>query len=222
MLTICYHFLLFNINKLIDLHCARRTVHSPQRETSCMVMGISLGVIPLYVHDTLKFSNVITGLVIGLQYAATLLTRHLAGKMADTKGGKKAVILGIILSACSGLFCLLSYWMHTIPIYSVISLSLGRILLGIGESYLVIGIFAWGFSLVGSKNIGKVMVWNGMGMYGGMACGAPLGIWLSLSFSLPIAFAGIMPGRNSTGITSKTHTSTIFKYSIGKSPKMRT
>lgn len=157
-----------------------------------LIMGISLGVIPFYVHDTLNFSNVIVGLVIGLQYAATLLTRHFAGKMADTKGGKKAVTTGIFLSAFSGLFCLLSCWTQSSPLIGLLSLSLGRILLGIGESYLVIGIFAWGFSLVGQKNIGRVMVWNGMGMYGGMACGAPLGIWLTSSFSLSVAFAGII------------------------------
>jgi MFS family permease len=157
-----------------------------------LIMGISLGLIPAYVHNNLKFSNLIVGLIVGIQYAATLLTRHFAGKMADTKGGKKAVVTGISLSAISGLFCLASFFIQGQAILSVLSLSLGRILLGIGESYLVIGIFAWGFSLVGAQNIGKVMVWNGMGMYGGMACGAPLGIWLSSEFSLPFAFAGIV------------------------------
>ncbi|MBS7565462.1 arabinose transporter [Mucilaginibacter sp. Bleaf8] len=157
-----------------------------------LVMGISLGIIPVYVHDTLKFSNFVVGLVIGLQYAATLLTRHFAGKRADTKGGKSAVITGIFLSALSGLFCLFSFWLQNSPLISLSSLLVGRILLGVGESYLVIGIFAWGFALVGSKNIGKVMVWNGMGMYGGMACGAPLAIWLTSAFSISVAFAGIV------------------------------
>ncbi|WP_158798919.1 MFS transporter [Pedobacter sp. L105] len=157
-----------------------------------LIMGISLGVMPVYVHDTLKFSNIIVGLVIGIQYLATLLTRHSAGKMADTMGGKKSVVRGIFLSAISGIFCLISYWISATTLLSLSSLIIGRILLGIGESYLVIGIFAWGFALVGSKNVGKVMVWNGMGMYGGMACGAPLGIWLTSAFSLPIAFMGII------------------------------
>ncbi|MES2279004.1 MAG: MFS transporter [Bacteroidota bacterium] len=157
-----------------------------------LIMGISLGVIPIYVHNVLKYSNIIVGLVIGMQYFATLLTRHFAGKMADLKGGKKAVILGMALSAISGLFCLVSYWFASLPVLSLIALIAGRILLGVGESYLVIGIFAWGFILVGPKNIGKVMVWNGMGMYGGMACGAPLGILLVSSFSLPVALLGIV------------------------------
>ncbi|RZK39186.1 MAG: MFS transporter, partial [Hymenobacter sp.] len=157
-----------------------------------LVMGISLGLIPAYVHDTLKYSNLVVGLVIGVQYAATLLTRHFAGKMADVHGGRRSVMRGIALSALSGLFCLASYGLMAVPLLSLAALTTGRILLGVGESYLVIGIFAWGFILAGPKNVGKVMVWNGMGMYGGMACGAPLGIFLASAFSLLAAFEGIV------------------------------
>ncbi|MHB8209470.1 MFS transporter [Mucilaginibacter sp.] len=157
-----------------------------------LIMGISLGVIPSYVHTTLGFSNLIVGVVIGIQYASTLCTRHFAGKLADSKGGKRSVITGISISSLSGLFCLFSLWFASFPLLSLATLIIGRILLGIGESFLVIGIFTWGFILVGPKHTGKVMVWNGMGMYGGMACGAPLGIFLTSAFSLSTAFALIV------------------------------
>lgn len=157
-----------------------------------LIMGISLGIIPSYVHQTLGFNNLVVGSVIGIQYVATLLSRHFAGKMSDVKGGKKSVMLGLLLSSVSGILCLISYLSVSIPNLSLASLLLGRIFLGVGESYLVIGIFAWGFILAGQKNVGKVMVWNGMGMYGGMACGAPLGILLSSTFSLTAAFSAII------------------------------
>jgi MFS family permease len=156
-----------------------------------LIMGISLGVIPAYVHKILGFSNLIVGVIIGIQYASTLCTRHFAGKLADSKGGKRSVITGITISSLSGLFCLLSVWLVPYALLSLASLIVGRILLGIGESFLVIGIYTWGFILVGPTNTGKVMVWNGMGMYGGIACGAPLGIFLTSIFSLSTAFAGI-------------------------------
>lgn len=156
-----------------------------------LIMGISLGVIPAYVHGTLGLSNLIVGVVIGIQYASTLCTRHFAGKLADSKGGKRSVITGIIISSVSGLFCLLSLLLTGTAMLSLTVLIAGRILLGVGESFLVIGIFTWGFIIVGPKHTGKVMVWNGMGMYGGMACGAPLGIFLSSAFSLYAAFAGV-------------------------------
>jgi MFS family permease len=156
-----------------------------------LIMGISLGVLPNYVHGSLGFNNLVVGVVIGLQYAATLCTRHFAGKMADSKGGRQAVITGIVISSVSGIFCLFSQLLTAMPIASLSALIAGRILLGIGESYLVIGVFAWGFILVGPKNTGKVMVWNGMGMYGGMACGAPLGIFLQTQWSITTAFAAL-------------------------------
>jgi MFS family permease len=156
-----------------------------------LIMGISLGTLPQFVHRTLGYNNIIVGAVIGLQYVATLLTRHLAGQSADAKGGKVTVSIGLCLSALSGIFCLLSLWSQSQAVLSLVSLCLARILLGMGESYLVIGIFAWGFLLVGNNNTGKVMVWNGLGMHGGMALGAPLGIYLQTKFGLGVSFAGI-------------------------------
>ncbi|OOQ61723.1 MFS transporter [Mucilaginibacter pedocola] len=157
-----------------------------------LIMGISLGTLPAYVHDALGGSNVIVGVVVGLQYLATLLTRHLAGQSADGRGGKVTVAVGLTLSAVSGLFCLLSLFFKTNILASLVLLCAGRILLGVGESYLVIGIFAWGFVLVGPTNTGKVMVWNGLGMHAGMALGAPLGIFLQSHFGLATAFSGIV------------------------------
>jgi MFS family permease len=157
-----------------------------------LIMGIALGALPRFVHEILGYNNIIVGVVIGLQYAATLLTRHLAGRSADSKGGKTTVSTGLVLSALSGIFCLLSIWLNSHALISLMTLCVGRVLLGVGESYLVIGIFAWGFLLVGSKNTGKVMVWNGLGMHGGMALGAPLGIFLQDRFGLSFPFAGIV------------------------------
>jgi MFS family permease len=157
-----------------------------------LIMGISLGVLPAYVHNQLLFSNLVVGVVIGTQYAATLCTRHFAGRIADTKGGRVSATTGLIFSSLSAVFCLLSSAFSSFRLLSLAILIGGRILLGVGESFLVIGIFTWGFNLVGSNNTGKVMVWNGMGMYGGMACGAPLGVFLATKFSLAVAFGSIM------------------------------
>jgi MFS family permease len=156
-----------------------------------LIMGISLGTLPEFVHHSLGYNNIIVGTVIGLQYVATLLTRHLAGQSADARGGKVTVAIGLGLSALSGIFCLLSLWLQSQAALSLALLCLARVMLGIGESYLVIGIFAWGFLLVGNKNTGKVMVWNGLGMHGGMALGAPIGIYLHTNFGLGFSFAGI-------------------------------
>jgi MFS family permease len=167
-----------------------------------LVMGISLGVLPSYVHQILGYSDLLVGLVIGTQYVATLGTRHLAGTMADMRGGRRAVFTGVLLSAGAGVLCLLSLLLAASPALSLGCLLVGRALLGVGESFLVIGIFAWGFVLVGPHNTGKVMVWNGMGMHSGMACGAPLGLWLQAVAGLRLAFGvSVLLPLLSLGIT---------------------
>jgi MFS family permease len=152
--------------------------------TEFLVMGVSLGLLPSFIHQTLGLSNIWVGVVIGTQYVTTLATRQFSGKMADHKGSKLSVLTGIATSACCGICLMLATGLTATPYLSLALLIAGRILLGIGESFLVVGIFTWGFALVGPNNTGKVMVWNGMGMYSGMACGAPIGIFLLAQLGL--------------------------------------
>jgi len=53
-------------------------------------IGIPLAVLPGYVHTDLGFGAVAAGLVISVQYLATLLSRPFAGRFIDTRGPKKA------------------------------------------------------------------------------------------------------------------------------------
>ena len=50
---------------------------------SYLTIGLPLAVLPGYVHDVMGFSAFWAGLVISLQYFATLLSRPHAGRYAD-------------------------------------------------------------------------------------------------------------------------------------------
>ncbi len=54
-----------------------------------LTIGLPLAVLPGLVNDTLGYSAFWAGLVISLQYLATLLSRPHAGRYADLWGPKK-------------------------------------------------------------------------------------------------------------------------------------
>jgi MFS family permease len=57
---------------------------------SYLTIGLPLAVLPGYVHDVMGFSAFWAGLVISLQYFATLLSRPHAGRYADLLGPKRS------------------------------------------------------------------------------------------------------------------------------------
>jgi MFS family permease len=140
-----------------------------------LVIGLAMPVLPLHVHHGLGLGTFVVGLVAGSQFAAALGSRVWAGRDADTRGAKHAVIVGLIASAAAGLLYLLSLHFVSEPAISVTILLLGRGLLGAGESFIITGAQTWGLALGGSQNTGKVLAWMGTAMFAAFALGAPAG-----------------------------------------------
>lgn len=153
-----------------------------------LTIGIALGVLPKFVQNNLGFDAIIVGLVIGLQSLSTLLTRAYSGKITDTKGAKNSKMSGVILAIIAGAIYVLAVLFQTNPFLALVLLFLARIIHGVGESFLVTGALTWGIGLVGHSSSGKVMTWNGIAMYAGIAIGAPLSIWLSKEYGILPAF----------------------------------
>ncbi|ECB3657326.1 MFS transporter [Salmonella enterica subsp. enterica serovar Saintpaul] len=143
---------------------------------SYLTIGLPLAVLPGYVHDAMGFSAFWAGLIISLQYFATLLSRPHAGRYADVLGPKKIVVFGLCGCFLSGLGYLLADIASAWPMISLLLLGLGRVILGIGQSFAGTGSTLWGVGVVGSLHIGRVISWNGIVTYGAMAMGAPLGV----------------------------------------------
>src|SRR6266542_4454803 len=73
-----------------------------------LVIGVAMPVLPLHVHQGLGLSTFVVGLVAGSQFAASLVSRVWAGRHADSRGAKQAVIAGLHASAAAGLIYLVS------------------------------------------------------------------------------------------------------------------
>ena len=143
-----------------------------------LVVGLAMPVLPLHVHEGLGLSTFVVGLVAGSQFAASLVSRVWAGRHADLRGAKHAVVAGLVASTGAGILYTLSLHFASAPAISVAILLLGRALLGAGESFIITGAQAWGLALVGSQHTGKVLAWMGTAMYAAFALGAPVGTML--------------------------------------------
>ena len=147
-------------------------------------IGLPLAVLPGYIHYQLGYSTLIAGVVISLQYISTLVSRPHAGRYTDIWGPKKVVSLGIICCMLSGLFTLAAVMLQAIPLLAVSALLIGRVFLGVGESFTATGATLWGIKTVGAIHTSRVISWNGVATYVAMAVGAPLGVMLNSYFGI--------------------------------------
>jgi MFS family permease len=157
-----------------------------------LCIGLPIAVIPGYVHDQLGFSTVIAGLTIGSQYLATLLSRPLAGRVADSIGTKRAIVYGLSGIAVSGLLTLLATLLDSLPMVSLTILIIGRVFLGVAQGLIGVGTISWCIGQVGMGHTARAISWNGIASYGAIAIGAPVGVVMvdSLGFaSLGIALS---------------------------------
>jgi MFS family permease len=143
-----------------------------------LVIGLALPVLPLHVHQSLGLSTFVVGLVTGSQFAASLICRVWSGHYADSKGAKRAVVVGLLTAVAGGLLYLLSLGFVGTPWLSAAILLCGRALLGAAESFVITGAVIWGLALAGPANTGRVIAWVGMAMFAALAFGAPVGTTL--------------------------------------------
>ncbi|WP_223851698.1 arabinose transporter [Cupriavidus pauculus] len=143
-----------------------------------LAVGLPLPVIPLFVHDKLGFSNVIVGLVIGIQFLATVLTRGYAGAVTDRQGGRRAALQGAAFCAVGGLLYALAALPMLSPTASLAIIVAGRLAAGLGESQFVTGCVSWSIASVGPQRAGMSMSWTGIAMFAALAIGAPAGMAL--------------------------------------------
>ena len=147
-------------------------------------IGLPLAVLPGYIHYQLGYSTLIAGVVISLQYISTLVSRPHAGRYTDIWGPKKVVSLGIICCMLSGLFTLAAVMLQAIPLLAVSALLIGRVFLGVGESFTATGATLWGIKTVGAIHTSRVISGNGVATYVAMAVGTPLGVMLNSYFGI--------------------------------------
>ena len=155
---------------------------------SYLCVAMSLPVVSVHVATRLGFGSALAGLAVGIAFASTILTRGVAGRIADRQGGKPCMVRGLWTYALASLLCAAASWPGFPAPASYGLLILGRLLLGWGESLATVGLIAWALGITGPQRSGRVFALVGMGMYGAFAVGSPVGVAL-LHWT---GFAGVM------------------------------
>jgi MFS family permease len=147
-------------------------------------IGLPLAVLPAFVHLRMGMHAALAGLVISIQYIATFLSRPWAGRISDTAGAKVSVLWGMAACTLSGLILLAAVALHSSASLTFTALVLSRLALGVGESLGSTGATLWGISSAGPRHTAKVISYNGVATYSGLALGAPLGVMLDQHWGL--------------------------------------
>jgi MFS family permease len=152
-----------------------------------LAVGAVLPVLPRYVHGPLAAGNVAVGVVIGSYAITGLMLRPFAGRLADRRGRKPAVLLGALLVSAAGFLYLLPF--------GVMGLIAARLVLGAGEGTMFTAGSAWIVDLAPSDRRGRVIGLYGLAVWGGLSIGPLIGELLlhASGYTAVWIFAGGMP-----------------------------
>src|SRR5437764_2880022 len=106
----------------------------------------------------------------------------MGGHYSDSRGAKRAVVVGLTAASASGLLYLFSLLFSGAPLTSIAMLLLGRGLLGAAESFIITAAVSWGLALADPRSTGKVIAWVGSAMFAAFAIGAPAGAALYAAY----------------------------------------
>jgi MFS family permease len=150
-------------------------------------VGAVLPVLPRYVRGPLGAGDLAVGVVIGAYAVTGLLGRPFAGRLADARGRRPAVVLGSLLAAAAG-------FLYLLPA-GVAGLVAARLCLGIGEGMVFTAGSAWIVDLAPPARRGRVIGLYGLAVWGGLSLGPPIGeLLLQISsYELVWVFAGAAP-----------------------------
>ncbi len=150
--------------------------------------GAVIPMLPVYLHEQAGASTLITGLLIGLSSGFALFGRLLAGKVADRKGRRIALLVGMAFCAAAGVLYL--------PAFGLGALAAGRVLHGLGEGFFVTAAVAWAVDLAPDNRRAQALGFLSSGIWGGVsigpAIGQALGSMASVALFLTISSVAVM------------------------------
>jgi MFS family permease len=129
--------------------------------------GAVIPILPVHLHEQLRTSTFVTGLVIGMASAFALLGRLFAGKVADSRGRRVALLMGMSFCVVAGVLYL--------PIFGLWGMGPARVLHGLGEGFFITGSVAWVVDIAPPDRRARAMGILSSGIWGGVCVGPAIG-----------------------------------------------
>ncbi len=150
-------------------------------------IGATLPVLPRYVTGPLDSGDVAVGIVTGAFAVTGLIVRPFAGRFADARGRRPAVLLGAALATVAAA-------LYFVPA-GVPDLVVARLFLGAGEGLIYTAGAAWVVDLAPPERRGQIIGWYGLSIWGGLSIGPAIGelILQAWGFNAVWAFALAAP-----------------------------
>jgi len=129
--------------------------------------GAVIPMLPVYLHEQVGASTFVTGLLVGIASAFALLGRLLAGKTADRRGRRLALLIGMGFCAGAGVLYL--------PWFGLWGIGPARVLHGLGEGFFVTAAVAWAVDVAPDNRRAQALGYLSSGIWGGVSVGPAIG-----------------------------------------------
>src|SRR3954451_8940934 len=129
--------------------------------------GAVIPMLPVYLREHAGASTFLTGFFIGLASAFALLGRLFAGRVADGRGRRTALLLGIGFCAAAAVLYL--------PVFGMWWMAPARVLHGLGEGFFITGAVAWVVDIAPSSRRAQALGVLSSGIWGGVSVGPAIG-----------------------------------------------
>src|SRR3954449_9363839 len=150
-------------------------------------VGAMLPVLPRYVRGPIGAGDLAVGIVTGAFAATAVIGRPVGGRLADTWGRRRVVVVGSLLTAVGGALYLLPF--------GVPGLIVARLVLGVGDGWLFTAGATWSVDLSPVDRRGQAIGLFGLAVWGGLSAGPVLGEGLLSAggYDAVFVFAAVAP-----------------------------
>ena len=152
-----------------------------------LAIGAALPVLPRYVRGPIGAGDFSVGIVVGCFAFAAILGRPIGGRLADARGRRRIVVIGMLISALAGA-------MYLLPL-GVGGLIAARLVLGLGDGWVFTAGATWIVDLAPEERRGRAIGLFGLAIWGGLTVGPIAGEVLlgALSYEAVWVFCAIAP-----------------------------